>query len=109
MENQQSLDLNVVFKALADPTRREILKQLSKEDAYVSQLAEPHKMSLAAVSRHVQVLTNAGLMHRTREGKSIRCHLNAVPLKEATDWLAYYSQFWEQKLDSFGAFLKEEK
>ncbi len=107
MLDDHDLDLDIVFKALADPTRREILKQLSVGDAYVSQLAEPHKMSLAAVSRHVQVLANAGLMSRSREGKNIRCGLNAEPLREATEWLSYYRTFWTQKLGALGDFLEE--
>ena len=99
-------DLDVVFGALADPTRRAILARLCEGDAYVTELAEPHDMSLAAVSRHVQVLAKAGLMTRIREGKSIRCRLDAAPLKAATDLLSHYRQFWEQKLDSLGGFLE---
>ena len=102
---QSRTGLDVVFAALGDPTRRAILARLAQGDAYVSELAEPHEMSLAAVSRHVHVLADAGLMNRIREGKSIRCQLNADHLKAAADWLTYYQKFWELKLDALGDFL----
>ncbi len=105
---QSRSDMDSVFGALADPTRRAILARLSQGDATVSELSEPHDMSLAAVSRHIHVLADAGLMSRVREGKTIRCHLNADPLREATNWLAGYQEFWEQKLDALGAFLESE-
>lgn len=108
MVRQTRCNMDAVFGALADPTRRAILARLSQGDAYVSELAEPYDMSLAAVSRHVHVLENAGLMDRTREGKSIRCRLNAEPLKEVSDWVGVYRAFWEQKLDALGDFLEGE-
>ena len=107
MVRQAGTELDAIFGALADPTRRAILAQLAQGDAYVTELAEPHDMSLAAVSRHVHVLADAGLMRREREGRSIRCQLNAAPLREATEWLAFYQRFWEQKLDALGVFFED--
>lgn len=105
---QPRSDMDAIFGALADPTRRAILARLSQGEATVSELATPHEMSLAAVSRHLHVLADAGLMSRTREGKSIRCRLEAAPLREATSWLIDYRRFWEQKLDALGAFLEHQ-
>jgi DNA-binding transcriptional ArsR family regulator len=101
--------LDEVFTALADPTRRAILSRLADGDACVSELAEPHDMSLAAISRHVQVLENAGLMKRTRQGRNISCRFEAAPLDEALDWLAHHRLLWEQKLDALGDFLENRK
>ncbi|TQV70662.1 helix-turn-helix transcriptional regulator [Denitrobaculum tricleocarpae] len=106
MVRQSRSDMDSVFGALADPTRRAILARLSQGDATVSELSEPHDMSLAAVSRHIHVLADAGLMSRVREGKRIRCRLNAQPLREATSWLAGYQAFWDQTLDALGEFLE---
>ena len=106
MVRQSRSDMDAVFGALADPTRRAILARLSQGEATVSELAAPHDMSLAAVSRHVHVLADAGLMSRVREGKTIRCRLEAAPLREATGWLVGYQRFWEQKLDALGVFLE---
>ncbi len=106
MVRQSRSDMDAVFGALADPTRRAILTRLSQGDATVNELAEPHDMSLAAVSRHVHVLADVGLMSRIREGKNIRCQLNAAPLREATSWLTGYQRFWDQKLDALGEFLE---
>ena len=106
MVRQRRSDLDAVFGALADPTRRAILARLSLGEATVTEIAEPHGMSLAAVSRHVQVLTKAGLMTRRRDGKTIRCRLQAAPMKHAADWLTVYRQFWEQKLDALGDLLE---
>ena len=101
-------NLDAVFGALADPTRRAIMSRLTLGDAYVAELAEPHDMSLAAVSRHLHVLADAGLLRRIKEGRSIRCRLNAAPLEEIADWVAHYRRFWDQKLDALGAFLGDD-
>jgi len=108
MVRQSRSDLDAVFAALADPTRRAILARLSQGDAFVTELAAPHDMSLAAVSRHVQVLAKAGLMQRAKEGKAIRCRLDAAALKTAADWLTHYQSFWAEKLDSLGEFLEND-
>lgn len=104
---QSRSGLDEVFTALADPTRRAILARLAEGDAYVGELAAPHDMSFAAISRHVQVLEQAGLMHRTKQGRKIRCRLNAAPFDEAMGWLTHYRRLWEDKLEALGAFLEE--
>lgn len=103
---QERAELDGVFGALADPTRRAILAQLRSADGTVSEIAENHDMSLAAVSRHVHVLATTGLLSRTRHGKSIRCRLNAGPLEQVSAWLHDYEQLWVQKLDALGDFLE---
>ena len=106
MSRQSRSHLDGVFAALADPTRRAIIARLALGDAYVTELTEPHDMSFAAVSRHIQVLENTGLASRIKEGRKIRCRLNAEPLAKVFDWVLHYRQFWEQKLDSLGDFLE---
>ena len=107
---RQSRDhLDGIFAALADPTRRAILAQLTTGDATISDLAAPHDMSFAAVSRHVQVLAAAGLMQRTREGKTTRCRLDPKPLDTATAWLTHHRALWQHKLAALGDFLEQKK
>ena len=88
--------LDLVFGALADRTRRAILAQLSREDTNVNGLTELFDMSQPAVSKHLKVLEGAGLISRTREGTMRLSHLEAEPLKEATDWLAEYRAYWDE-------------
>ena len=97
-----------MFTALADPTRRAILARLAQGDAYVTELTEPHDMSFAAVSRHIQVLENAGLARRIKEGRKIRCRFDPSPLHKAEDWITRQKRFWERTLDSLGGFLDRE-
>ena len=99
--------LSLTLSALADPTRRGILAQLSEGEATVSELAEPYDMSLAAVSKHLKVLEKAGLIARGRDAQWRPCRIEAAPLKEATDWLEHYRKFWEQSLDRLDAYLRE--
>jgi len=105
MARQTRTDLDDVFTALADPTRRAILARLAQGDTYVTELTKPHDMSFAAVSRHIQVLENAGLANRTKEGRKVRCRFNPVPLQQAEEWITNQKRFWEGTLDSFGEFL----
>jgi DNA-binding transcriptional ArsR family regulator len=98
--------LSSTLAALADPTRRGILARLATGDATVSELAEPYDMSLAAVSKHLKVLENAGLISRSRESQWRPCHLEAKPLKGATIWLEDYRKFWDRNFDSLAAYLK---
>jgi DNA-binding transcriptional ArsR family regulator len=99
--------LNTTFAALADPTRREILARLSSGEASVTELAEPFKMSLPAVSKHLKVLENAGLISRGREAQWRPCRLRGAPLKEAADWIGTYHEFWEESHDRLDALLGE--
>ncbi|MEQ8354510.1 MAG: metalloregulator ArsR/SmtB family transcription factor [Kiloniellaceae bacterium] len=103
----QSDALSQTFSALADPTRRAILARLTSGEATVSELAEPFDMSLPAVSKHLKVLERAGLVARGREAQWRPCRLEAGPLKDATDWLERYRQFWEQSLDRLENYLDQ--
>lgn len=93
MGMNESLDL--AFAALADPTRRAILARLATGEASVTELAEPFDMSQPAISKHIKVLEKAGLISRGRDAQRRPCHLEAVPMREATDWLEKYREFWE--------------
>ena len=99
--------LSTTFAALADPTRRAILARLSTGGATVSELAAPFEMSLPAVSKHLRVLSNAGLIERSRAAQWRPCSLKAEPMKEAFGWLNDYRRFWEESFDRMEAYLKE--
>jgi len=101
--NEQSLD--EVFSALGDPTRRAIMAQLSSGDLSVSEIAAPHEMSLPAVSKHLNVLENAGLIRRLKQGRVISCKLTPEPLQNASAWLEDYTAFWEERLNSLSDYL----
>jgi DNA-binding transcriptional ArsR family regulator len=101
--------LDRTFAALSDPTRRAILAQLAERDASVSELAEPFAMSLPAVMKHLDVLSDAGLISRTKTGRTVAVQLAAGPMEEAMNWLHRYQQFWTQQLDRLAAFVEEEK
>jgi DNA-binding transcriptional ArsR family regulator len=97
--------LSTVFGALADPTRRAILARLTEGDATVAELAAPFRMSQPAVSRHLKVLEQAGLISRTRRATARLSHLEAEPLREATAWLARYREYWDESYDRLEALL----
>jgi DNA-binding transcriptional ArsR family regulator len=99
--------LSLTFAALADPTRRAILARLTTGARSVTELAEPHDMSLPAISKHLRVLERSGLITRTRDAQWRPCRIKAAPMKEAVDWLEGYRQFWEEKLDRLGEYLEE--
>lgn len=99
--------LSRVFAALADPTRREILASLSGGTRSVTELAAPHDMSLPAISKHLRVLENSGLIERARDAQWRPCRLQAAPMKEAVDWMEQYRQFWEASFDRLEAYLQE--
>jgi len=99
--------LNTTFAALADPTRRTILARLASSEASVTELAEPFKMSLPAISKHLKVLERAGLITRGREAQWRPCQLEAGPLKDAADWLEHYRRFWEQSFDRLDDYLRK--
>jgi DNA-binding transcriptional ArsR family regulator len=98
--------LSMVFAALADPTRRAILARLADGDATVSELAEPFSISMPAISRHLKVLEQAGLISRSRSGQWRSSSLQAGPLKEATDWMERYRVFWDASFDQLDAHLR---
>lgn len=99
--------LSKVFAALADPTRRDILAQLSRGARSVTELAEPHDMSLPAISKHLRVLERSGLITRGREAQWRPCRIQAAPLKEAVDWIGQYRRHWEERLDRLDDYLQE--
>jgi DNA-binding transcriptional ArsR family regulator len=99
--------LSTTFAALADPTRRAILARLAAGEASVTELAEPFRMSLPAVSKHLKVLERAGLVARSRTAQWRPCRLAPEPLKEVTDWLEDYRRFWDESLGNLSEYLRE--
>jgi DNA-binding transcriptional ArsR family regulator len=101
-------ELSRLFRALGDPTRREMLRQLAGGERTISELAAPFRMSLAAASKHVKVLERAGLVRRRVRGRTHRCRLDAKGLAEAHEWLRRYERFWTERLDALETLLHEE-
>src|SRR5277367_4028223 len=97
--------LDLVFGALADPVRREILNRLDEEDLLVTELAAPFDISLQAVSRHIQVLVRAGLVTQERTGRVSCCRLDAGPILQASLWLNRYSRYWQAQFDTLAMWL----
>ncbi|WP_026212570.1 ArsR/SmtB family transcription factor [Longispora albida] len=106
MVNRRGLD--AAFHALSDPTRRRILAALAGGEHTIAQLAAPLDMSLVAVSKHVTVLEQAGLLARVKAGRSQVCTLTAGPLGEAAAWLDGYREFWAERLGNLARYLEEE-
>src|SRR5215475_2597489 len=102
-------ELDTVFAALADPTRRAILQRLAEGEASVTELAEPFAddMSLPAISKHLRVLETTGLIRREKQGRVHRLKLRPAPLHDAAQWLAYYRQFWDEQFDSLAGYLDQ--
>lgn len=100
--------LNTTFAALADPTRRAILARLATGEASVGDLAEPFEISPPAISRHLKVLEQAGLIERKIDAQWRRCRLTPEPLAQAADWIEAYRHFWEARFDDLEKFLKTE-
>ncbi len=109
MVKYQSASLDAIFAALSDPTRRRILASLARGESSVTKLAEPHAMSLPAISKHLRVLEDAGLLKREKDGRVHRIQINARPMKQAAKWIAQYERFWQGTLDSLEKFLNETK
>src|SRR4051812_26225482 len=110
MVNYRPHQLDRTFAALSDPTRRALLLRLDEvESLSVSERGAPFKVSLPAVMKHLDVLTDAGLIARHKSGRTVRCRLTAHALEEAYRWLDRYQRFWTQKLDRLSAFLEEEE
>ncbi|MGH8764713.1 MAG: ArsR/SmtB family transcription factor [Burkholderiales bacterium] len=101
--------LDRVFGALADPTRRGVLEALGQGSQAVSELAAPHGMSLPGFMKHLRVLEDAGLIGRSKEGRVVRCDLEATPMQEASVWLSRYQKFWSDKLDSLARYLYQQE
>jgi len=99
--------LDATFAALADPTRRAILARLAAGEASVLELAKPFAMSQPAISRHLKVLEQAGLISRGRDAQRRPCRLRAAPLAQASGWLEGYRQFWEGSFERLDALLEE--
>ncbi len=106
VEHTEQLDR--IFKALGDPVRRDILAVLKSGPRSVGELAEPYVMSFAAVSKHIGVLEDAGLLNREKRGRERWCSLDAGPMQSAEAWLQEYSAFWSERLDMLESGLKEE-
>jgi DNA-binding transcriptional ArsR family regulator len=109
MVKYQDPELDAVFAALADSTRRGILESLSEGGLAVSELAAPHDMSLPGFMKHLRVLEDAGLVARAKEGRVVSCELSAAPMKAATAWMSRYEKFWTEKLDSLARYLYQQK
>lgn len=106
VEQISSPPLDAVFHALGDATRRQMLQDLSAGERTVSQLAEPFEMSLAAASKHIKALESAGLIRREVRGRTHICRLDATPLAQAHEWLRFYEQFWNSRLDELERLLR---
>ena len=105
VEYTNSAELDRVFFALADPTRRAILRALTRRPATINEIAKPFPVSLNAISKHVMVLENAGLVRREIRGREHHCRVDPRPLREANDWLEHYRQFWELRLDALELYV----
>ncbi|MFP2929771.1 ArsR/SmtB family transcription factor [Pyxidicoccus sp. 3LG] len=106
MVEQQSEHLDNVFHALADPTRRQMLRTLAQREHTVSELAAPFRMSLAGASKHIKALERAGLVQRTVRGRTHICRLDSRPLAEIQEWLRFYERFWNDRLDVLEGLLR---
>lgn len=104
METDQ---LSTVFAALADPTRRAILARLASGEASVKELAEPFEMTLPAVTKHLKVLEQAGLITRSRHAQWRPCRLEAKPLHDIADWVEQYREFWDESMNRLEDYLRE--
>ena len=103
-----SPQLDLVFGALADATRRAILARLAECETTVGELASPFEISRPAISRHLRVLERAGLVKRTPDGRISRCSLDAGPMREAAEWVGFYRNYWEEQLDALARYLEGE-
>src|SRR5260370_32811905 len=107
MVNYQASPLDRTFAALSDPTRRALLARLDQEDSVsVSELARPFPVSLPAIMKHLDVLSDAGLITRAKTGRTVACRLSAAPMERAMEWLNRYQRFWSTQLDRLAAVLE---
>ncbi len=106
MVEESSERLDAVFHALADPTRRAMLRSLAGEARSVGELAAPFDISLAAASKHIKVLERAGLVQRNVQGRTHVCRLDAGPMHAGLEWMRHYERFWNERLDALEALLR---
>jgi DNA-binding transcriptional ArsR family regulator len=110
MVNYQPSPLDRTFAALADPTRRALLARLDpEENVTVSDLARPFPVSLPAIMKHLDVLTDAGLISRSKTGRTVTCQITPAPMEQAMNWLAHYERYWTEQLDRLAAFLEQDQ
>ena len=108
MVEHHTPQLDSLFHALGDATRRQMLRELTKGERTVSQLAEPFAMSLAAASKHIKALEHAGLIRREVQGRTHLCRLEPGPLASAHEWLSFYERFWTDRLNVLDRLLRED-
>jgi DNA-binding transcriptional ArsR family regulator len=108
MVELQASQMNSVFHALGDATRRRMLRELTSGERTVSELASPYAMSLAAASKHIRVLEDAGMIRREVRGRTHLCRLDPGPLASAHEWLGFYERFWNSRLDLLEQLLRED-
>lgn len=108
MVELQTPELDAIFHALGDPTRRRMLRELAGGERSVSQLAEPFSISLAAASKHIKALEHAGLIRREVRGRTHLCRLDPGPLASAHEWLGFYERYWTERLDALDRYLREQ-
>jgi len=109
MVQYQDAVLDKVFAALSDPTRRHVLETLGQGNLAVSELAQPHGMSLPGFMKHLRVLEEAGLIERNKAGRVVSCELSAQPMQAASSWMQRYEKFWTEKLDSLARYLYQQE
>lgn len=107
MVEQQAERLDAVFHALADSTRRKMLRRLADRELSIGELAAPLDMSFAGASKHVKALEQAGLVRRTVRGRRHICRLNSQRMSGALEWLRYYERFWSERLDALERELRK--
>ena len=108
MVEYQAPEINAIFHALRDATRRGLLNELARGERSVGELAAPFAMSLAAASKHIRVLEHAGLIRREVRGRTHLCRLDPGPLASAHEWLSFYERFWSSRLDELERLLRED-
>jgi len=106
---ERSVTLDAVFASLSDPTRRDILRRVAREELSVGEITQSYKLTFAAISKHLQVLEKANLIVKRREGKKHVVTLAPKPLAKAADYIRKYQELWEQRLDSLEEYLKTMK
>jgi DNA-binding transcriptional ArsR family regulator len=109
MVNNQTREVDLLFLALSDATRRSILARLVAEELSVGEIAKPYDMSLAGVSKHIKVLEEANIVKKTKSGRSYRCRANLDPLDRVTEVLEGLGLYWRNQLDSLENFLSDDK